>query len=171
MKDFKYITFGITNQCKNDYLIPFFDFDNQHIENVLIDLQHIQDVFKLSHIYIILSENGYNAFSLDKLDYKTLKEIYEQTQNVDNQFIKWGLNRGFMTLRMSDRKKLYKIIKSNNFIYMKSTPHKWFFNEIMEYNIQDIVMFDNENQITITSFPSNKHGYEIGSIKNGNNQR
>lgn len=165
MKDYKYIAFGITNQCINDYLLPFFDFDKIDIGDVVAELTELQFKFLLSNIYIILSENGFNAFSLDKISYKMLKEIYNRSIFIDKDFIKWGLNRGFMTLRMSERKKLYKILENKNSIYEKSLPHKWFFNEIMEYNINDNDRFDNESKLTITSFPSNKHGFEMKEVK------
>jgi uncharacterized membrane protein len=74
-----------------------------------------------------------------------------------------------MTLRMSERKKLYKILENKYSKYKKSSSHKWFFNEIMEYNITDNLMFDNETKLTITSFPSNKHGLKMECFKNAFN--
>lgn len=166
MKDFKYIAFGITNQCKDDHLIPFFDYDDINISTVRMELDFLQKVFDLSNIYIMESTNGYNAFSFDKLTFDILKSIYNKSKYIDKDFIKYGLQRGFMTLRLGNDKKLVDILKTNNRIYLKSSSHKKFFNDIMRFHIVDLINFDNEKIITITMFPSNKHGFEMECFKN-----
>lgn len=163
LKDFKYIAFGITNQCFDGYVLPFFDYDNDDLPNIVLELLSLQNTFELSNIYILRSTNGYNAFSLDKLTFDRLKAIYNNSKLIDTQFIKWGLNRGFMTLRMGNDKSLLMTLTSKFKpipFYLKSLPHKKFFIDIMEFKIKDESNFDNEGQITITMFPSNKHGIE-----------
>lgn len=145
-------------------MLPFFDYDIEDLPNIVLELMSIQKEFNLSNIYLLKSSNGYNAFSLDKLFFNVINDIFESTEFVDNDFIKWGLNRGFLTLRMGEDKKIISVLvsKSKNINYKKSLPHKKFFNEIMEFDIKDDINFDNESKIIITMFPSNKHGVKKG---------
>lgn len=166
IKDFKYITFGITNQCQDNFLLPFFDYDLKDLFSIIFELSKLQIKFRLSNIYIIKSTNGYNAFSLDKLYFNELREIYNDTKLVDVEFIKWGINRGFMTLRMGKDKKCTKVLYSFSLKYKKSNAHKKFFNEIMNFNIKDNIGFDTEKKITFSCFPSNKYGILKEVFKN-----
>lgn len=121
-------------------------------------------------MYILKSTHGYNAFSLDKLTYHILKDVYKYSKFSDKDFIKYGLQRGFLTLRMGNDKRLINILYSDNEGYYKSYSHKLFFEKVMQFTIKDNNnMFDNEKQITITVFPSNKHGFKQEVFKNGFN--
>lgn len=160
IKDFKYIAFGITNQCTDAYEIPFFDYDIDDLPMIIIELLDMQFKFRLSTIYLIKSTTGYNAFSLDKLPFNTLELIYETSKLIDRKFVKWGLHRGFMTLRMGKDKRFIKSLNSRHTDYIKSSAHKVFFTDIMDFPINDNDNFDNENKIVLTMFPSNKHGFK-----------
>jgi hypothetical protein len=166
-KDFKYMSFGITNQCKDGFQLPFFDYDFNDVYIIMSELKKIQQYYKLSNIYFIKSTNGFNAFSFDKLNYSMLKEIYKTCQHVDKDFIKYGLKRGFFTLRMGKDKIFKSTIFSNNNNYIKSLPHKKFFVEIMSFYIPDDNNFDNENNLVVTTFPSNKYGFNKEIFKDG----
>lgn len=169
MNEYKYLAFGITNQCKNDFVLPFFDYDIIDLAKIERELHRIQNFFKLSNIYIIRSTNGFNAFSLDKLTFNTLKSIYSYTTFVDEQFIKYGLQRGFMTLRMGKDKIFSNMLYSKYDEYKKSLSHKKFFTEIMKFPLIEDINFDNEKEITLTMFPSNKHGFDKVTLENGLN--
>lgn len=161
MTKFKYISFGITNECEDAYQIPFFDYDVKDLLYVIRELQTIQTTFQLSNIYIIKSLNGYNAFSFDKLTINVLKTIYIVSRWIDKDFIKYGLQRGFMTLRMGYDKQLIYTLHSSLGIYQKSLPHKKFFTQIMEFQINDNENFDDKNKLILSMFPSNKHGFKM----------
>lgn len=165
LKDFKYMTFGITNQTGDNFYLPFFDYDSNDLLSIMIELEEIQKDYKLSNIYILKSTNGYNAFSLDKVSMNTLKSIYSESYLIDKTFVKWGLSRGFITLRMGEDKKLIHVLTSNSSTYVKSLPHKKFFSEVMNFDIEDSKCFDNKKLITISAFPSNKHGLPFKECK------
>lgn len=94
------------------------------------------------------------------LTFNIVKSIYDKSKLVDKEFIKWGLNRGFMTLRMSNDKIFSFVLKSVNNKYNKSLSHKIFFTDIMNFPIKDNINFNNSSKLTITMFPSNKHGFK-----------
>lgn len=133
------------------------------------ELQEIQQKYNLSDIYIVKSTNGYNAFSLDKLTYDYLVKILTNTKYVDKDFIKYGLQRGFLTLRMGIDKKFKHILHNKSLAFTKSNAHKLFFKNIMNFPINDNIHYDNEEIITITVFPSNKHGFKKEVLTNGYN--
>lgn len=162
----KYVAFGITNQCYDGFTLPFFDYDIDDLPMIIIELLTLQREFGLSTIYLIKSNNGYNAFTLDKLPFNTLELLYERSKLIDKEFIRWGLDRGFMTLRMGADKRFIKALESKHRIFFKSLGHKTFFVDIMKFPITDNVNFDTDNKITITSFPSNKHGYKKELFEN-----
>jgi len=97
--------------------------------------------------------------------FKTLKQIYQSTKYMDKLFMKWSINRGFSTLRMGKDKKYLTILENNNVTYKKSLVHKLFFNDVMKFPIKDDFNFDNNDKITITCFPSNRHGYPMEMFK------
>jgi hypothetical protein len=85
---------------------------------------------------------------------------------IDKTFVEWGFKRGFFTLRMGKDKTYLAVLINNSKAYVKSKPHKLFLTKVMLFPIKDNLNFDNENEITITMFPSNKHGFKKGEIIN-----
>lgn len=160
------MAFGITNQCHNKKFIPFFDYDINNLFTISTELKTLQENYNLSNIYLIESSKGVNAFSLDMIPFKTLKQIYSHTKYVDKLFIKWSIARNFSTLRMGNDKKYLTVIENNNITYKKSNVHKLFFIDIMKFPIKDNINFDNNDKITITCFPSNRHGYPMERFEN-----
>jgi hypothetical protein len=132
----------------------------------ITDLINIQKKYALSNIHIIESTNGYNALSFDKLNFNELKKIMTDLKYIDKTFVEWGFKRGFFTLRMGKDKKYLNVLINNSNTYIKSNPHKTFLTKVMLFPIKDNLNFDNEKEITITMFPSNKHGFKKGEIKN-----
>jgi hypothetical protein len=66
---------------------------------------------------------------------------------------------------MGADKKYLTVLENNNTFYKKSLVHKLFFTDIMKFPIKDNINFDNNEKITITCFPSNKHGYPMEMFK------
>jgi hypothetical protein len=62
---------------------------------------------------------------------------------------------------MGNDKIFLYVLVSNSDTYSKSLPHKDFFLKVMDFPINDVNNFDNEKQLTITTFPSNKHGIDL----------
>jgi hypothetical protein len=118
----------------------------------------MQLVFELSDFYILNTTNGYNAFCLDKLDFKELLDIYASSNRVCKEFIKYCSKREHFTLRMSKDKCIISTVKSTSYKYNRSNGHRIFFTEIMGYDIKDSIMFDKETIISIDKFLSDKHG-------------
>lgn len=162
---YKYLAFGITNQCHDKTFIPFFDYDITNLFTISKELRGIQEKFNLSNFYIIESFNGFNVFSLDKISFNRLKTILNYTKFVDRLFIKCSIQRGFCTLRMGNDKKYLTILENAETKYKKSLVHKKFFIEIMKYPITDNLNFDNNQMITITCFGTNNHGFPMEMFK------
>lgn len=118
----------------------------------------MQLVYELSDFYILNTSNGYNAFCLDKLDFKELLDIYGSSNRVCKEFIKYCTKRKHFTLRMSNDKTIISTVKSLSYKRTRSNAHKIFFTEIMGYNIRDSVMYDDSTIISIDKFLSDKHG-------------
>lgn len=118
----------------------------------------MQLIYDLSDIYVLKTENGYNAFCLDKLDFKELLDIYANSNRICKDFIKYCTKRKHFTLRMSNDKRILFTLNSSCCIHERSTAHRLFFNMIMGYNISDSYKFDGETVISIDKFLSDKHG-------------
>jgi len=160
-KKYNKVCFGITSKCADNKHILFFDYDIKNLNVVCSELEYIQKIFKLSEIYIISTDNGYNAFCLDKLSFKDVLVIYSKCEIIDKDFVNYCTNRGYFTLRMSISKKLVYIIKSNNCVHEKSNAHKKFFKDIMAYHLNDSCNFDTSQNVVLESYGSNKHGFDL----------
>lgn len=150
--------FGISSECKDGKHILFFDYDKKDLSDIKKEIKILQSFFSLSNVYILTTENGYNAFCLDKFSFRDLLAIYDSSDLICKDFIKYCIKRGHFTLRMAYCKHLIFIVSSGNNIHIKSNGHKIFFNEIMDYCIYDNDNFDNSISIIIESFNSIKHG-------------
>lgn len=159
------ICFGITNLCEDGFFVPFFDYDNIEYKVVFSELFKIQRDFRLSDIYIIKSNNGFNAISLDKLAFNELKNLYSKCINMCNDYKELGLKRGFLTLRIGKDKKLFTIIDSifKN-IYTKSKPHAIALSLFYDTKINiSNNHFDNYTCLRFKAYRSEKDGFmEVG---------
>lgn len=160
-KKYSKVCFGITSRCFDNKHILFFDYDIKNINVVSAELEYLQKLFGLSYIYIISTDNGFNAFCLDKFSFNDIIVIYSRCEVICQDFVKYCIKRGYFTLRMSKYKKLCSIIKSNSFIHEKSNAHKKFFKDIMVYHFNDSNNFDTSQTVVLESYGSNKHGYDI----------
>jgi len=159
-KEYK-TNFGIQSNTEDNKHIFMLDFDNKD-ERILINLlKHIQREFYISDLYIIKTENGFNVFSLDKLEMEYLVNILANYSAIDELFIALAIKRGFFVLRMSGTdRQFYGIIPSLHNVYEKSLAHFRFFADVKQYPINYYPNFDNNNEFKIIAFRSVKHGYE-----------
>jgi hypothetical protein len=163
------ICFAMTNQAIDGYFIPFFDFDNVEYEYVITDLLHIQNKYELSDIYLIKSNNGFNALSLDKICFNVLKSIFKSMQTIDKKFVEMTLTRSYSGLRIGNDKKLIQILK-NNSTFQKSLSHAMAL--IKFYNIDlktNNVEFDNNMTLKIKLYRSEKDGFLTGELNGKGN--
>jgi hypothetical protein len=61
---------------------------------------------------------------------------------------------------MGNDKNYIMTIDSNYNLHRKSKAHKDFFNDIMNFMINDNKNFDCSSEIHLQMFPSNKHGFK-----------
>jgi hypothetical protein len=152
------VCFGITNLAKGGYSIPFFDYDTVDIENIILELKQLQEYYNLSDIYIFNSNHGYNALSLDKIEFNLLKEIYETTEFVCKDFIKFGIKRNFLTLRIGNDKKLLTVLERIS-TREKSFAHALALNYFYNIDIKNKIGFDDNSILRIKAYRSEKDGY------------
>jgi len=153
------VCFGYTNKAKGNLYLPFFDYDISDYHNIRLELLHIQDMFDLSDIYVYKSLHGYNALSLDKLPFNTLVKLYDNCKLVCNDYMKLGLNRNFLTLRIGRDKKLHEVLKSNSTCYKRSFAHGILLSVFFDTTIENIVNFDDSLHIMLKIYRSEKHGF------------
>lgn len=155
------VCFGYTNKAMNNSYLPFFDYDNVKIDDIVKELSFLIVKYQLSKVYIFESKNGFNALSLDKLPYRILVNLYNDCKLVCEDYLQLGLKRSFLTLRIGHDKKLCNIIESSNTYYKKSLAHailmNVFFNVFIDtYNDKS---FDNSMYIRLKVYRSEKHGF------------
>lgn len=155
------VCFGYTNRAMNGLYLPFFDYDNVKIDNIIKELTFIRDKHQLSQIYIFESKNGFNALSLDKLPYGILCNLYDDCKFVCEDYLQLGLKRSFLTLRIGHDKKLFHIIESNNTYYKKSLAHAILLNVFFDVFLDTFndKSFDNSMYIRLKVYRSEKHGF------------
>jgi len=138
-----------------------FDLEKDYFYLVENTLFNAMLEFDLSNVYILESTNGFNAFSLDKVDFDTLLNIMVYTEFNDFMYYEVTSKKGYATLRMG-RDKLFLSTLANNLVcdteYEKSQPHYFFFRDIMGYPIIDARNMDNETYVPLCLFASSKHG-------------
>jgi hypothetical protein len=155
--------FGINSSCDDGKHILFFDFDGNKkaLPDIVKELKTLQLVYTLSDFYILETQNGYNAFCLDKIAFNEVLEILEHSKYIDKRFLEYCTKRKHFTLRMGGDKKLLMIITSTNNYRNKSNAHRIFFKEVMSYKLltnRFDKKFDNQTGIDIESYSSMKHG-------------
>jgi hypothetical protein len=151
--------FGITNLTSDGYFIPFFDYDDTSLLRVKNDLLRIQDRFKLSDIYIIKSNNGYNAFSLDKLSFTLLNNIMDSSKIMDKKFIKLALERKFFVLRVGNDKKITQILPNKTY-WQKSLCHALALRVFYKHEIDiNYLEYDENTLMRMYLYKSEKDGY------------
>lgn len=155
---------GITNKTSDGYYLPFFDYDNMSLIDVVEDLKSIMYNFYLSDIHIILSTNGFNAFSLDKLELSTIHSIFEYSYRIDKKFIEYSKKKNNITLRLgNDKIYINRLISSTN-KFKLSSAHYILFNDFFKQDILNGIQttdlnFDNLTEVEFVLYMSKKYGY------------
>ncbi len=153
------VCFGYTNIASKGFYLPFFDYDNIDINDILKELKRIQNKFMLSNIYIYESKNGFNALSLDKLPFNVLKELYKNCEYLCEDYVRLGLDRSFLTLRLGGDKKLFTVLVTRNRYYIKSLAHALVLIEFLNTNVEIDKDFDSNTVIRLKAYRSAKHGF------------
>lgn len=153
--------FGITNLTSDGKFIPFFDYDNVSLSRIIDELSFIQKNYFLSDVYIIKSNNGYNALTLDKVSWDNLLQIMRESERVDNKFKKLAIERRFFVLRLGNDKKIINILKEQYlyFRYQKSLSHALALNCFYNTDIDINLSFDDNTIMRMYLYKSAKDGY------------
>lgn len=155
--------FGIKSITDDNKHILLLDFDISHFyyPELKSYLMQLQKDYMLSDFYILKTKNGFNAFTLDKLEKELCYNIMCENGIVDIRYAYLGFKRGYWVLRMSEKKEYLTILQTNNrpiCFYDKSFPHYKFFIEIMFYPIIKDNSFDDLESISFVAYQSHKHG-------------
>jgi hypothetical protein len=154
------VCLGMVNKTKRLFYLPFFDYDYiDDYNKIKTELLGLQQKYRLSDIFIFTSENGYNAFSLDKLHYETFKKLCYDSKYLCDDYRRLGLKRGFLVLRIG-KDKILKEVLFNKGKYKKSLPHlialNNFYGVETKYNMSE---FDKNLDLRIYAYRSEKHGF------------
>jgi len=103
---------------KSDKHILLWDFDDTPLIKVIDSLLLVQLSYKLPTIYILeSSKNRYHAYCFVSKTLQEIIHILSCTQEIDLEYLRLGMVRGYYTLRFSPRKgetfKLIKTLKSD----------------------------------------------------------
>jgi hypothetical protein len=155
------VCYGISSYCPDRTHIFMLDFDMKPLSTVVKACQTIQDLYNLSDMYIIRSENGYNVLTFDKTTLGLIYSIGLATVNADHDFFRFGFKRGYYVLRFGSDKEIVSILRNNSKKYEKSTAHAIFVSEFFNQPIDYDGTFDKNTTLTIVQYPSDKNGYHI----------
>ncbi len=97
---------GVNSLLPDKNHILMWDFDKFQFWVVLAILRSIQYKYDLPRIRILESSDGWNyiAYCFKRCTWRKAKEIIASTDGVDEQFFKYGVYRGYFTLRVSQKK-------------------------------------------------------------------
>lgn len=153
--------YGISSKADQYEHVFMMDYDGYGLESVVNHLKLIQQEFNMSNIYIIESTNGYNAICLDTMALSLIYQIGNDIYSIaDKDFVKYGFERGYYTLRFDEDKRLIRVLERRN-ERRKSTAHalflQWFFNIDIDFD----KTFNENTKIKVIQYPSNKNGYHL----------
>lgn len=152
------ICFGIQSNCTDGSHIFMGDIDKDiSLSKVISTCKTIQQEYLLSTIYILKSTNGFNIFSLDKMELEAISNILSEYEIFDTRFNLMGLEHKHYCLRMGDDKK--HVHTALNYVngFEQSKPHYHFFKYVMHFDILPD-KFDNLERITLKTYKSRKYG-------------
>jgi hypothetical protein len=109
---------GVNSLLPSGEHILMWDFDNLPLPDVYESLIKIQSGWDLPSIYIVESSfEHYHAYCLDSFPYPQVLNILASTIGLDTVYFKFGILRGYWTLRITPEKgnfKLVQILYSNH---------------------------------------------------------
>lgn len=97
---------GICSQSYNkpDKHCLLWDFDNAELEDIKLTLIGIQFIYNLPEIRIIKSSaNKYHAYCFCARSLRNVINILSATPQIDMEYLRLGIVRGYFTLRISER--------------------------------------------------------------------
>lgn len=148
------------NLLKDNHVI-YYDVDiSKRVGNktrIISELRLLQIKYNLGNFYILESTHGYNAFCIDKIPFILLKNIFSDSFFVDKNFVKYGLKRGYFTLRLGEDKKYIGFVE-NPSSNQKSLIHKIVFSTLWDIPIE-LNNCDKNRLCDIIRFPSDKNGH------------
>ena len=94
---------GVNSLLDDGNHILMWDFDDTTLNQVAEDLLVIQDVFELPRIYLLETkkDKSFIAYCFKRLPWRKIIEIITATKGVDYNFIKYGIYREKLTLRVT----------------------------------------------------------------------
>jgi hypothetical protein len=139
---------GYGSVCEDGKHVIFWDFDisDRFYNRIYTSLKNIQKLYDLSNIYVIQSENGFNALCLDKCNKNEAYKIKKETYYSDRKHNFIGSKYNNWVLRIGDDKKLYEIIRKKS-KWEKSYAHKILIEALFDIKIKDLSNFDNYTNV------------------------
>lgn len=96
---------GVNSKLADDMHFLMWDFDNVDYLKMRLELFRILLEYNLSDIYIMQSSKAgnYHAYCFTRVSWGGLVGLLLNTSQIDQQFVKLGVMRGYMTLRFTDK--------------------------------------------------------------------
>lgn len=97
---------GVNSLMRDEKHILLWDFDDKTLDEVRYSLRVVQQRFALPDIMIYKTradESNYHAYCLKLCSWIEAVRIIVDTELVDWGFVKWGIMRGYFTLRVSPK--------------------------------------------------------------------
>jgi len=90
---------------EKDKHILLWDFDEIGLDDVIASLYCLQETYDLPSIYIVSSSPfRYHAYSFTARTFREVIHILSATPEIDLEYLRLGMARGYYTLRISERK-------------------------------------------------------------------
>jgi len=148
---------GITDACPATLpfrRVLFLEYDVKLNDQYLrAELQHIQQKFRLSNIYILeSSKDSYHAYCCDKLSSFEVNKIIKETSCDDAFRNNWRYDFACRVLRISEKgskpkPKYVCCIKSNHNQRQKSYPHLIFIKNYFQIPETDMDFTNNDGEL------------------------
>ena len=113
---------GICSRSFNDLdkHCLLWDFDNADLKDIKLTLIGLQFIYHLPDIFIIKSSlSKYHAYCFASRSFLDVINILSATPQIDMDYLRLGVVRGYFTLRISERNgekfELVDILKNNNY--------------------------------------------------------
>ena len=96
---------GINSKLESGNHILLWDFDDIELDDLIVALREIQELYALPTIYILKTNRfkGYHAYCLQEVTFTNALAILATTYGIDESYLRLGACRGFFTLRISPK--------------------------------------------------------------------
>lgn len=152
-------TVAITSLCHNGKHVIFWDFDvdkePKNLAKIESSLTNIAMLYKLGKIYILETRNGYNAICLDKIDFKKVFNIKNDTAFDDRKHLEGGFVGNSWKIKVpkdENIKKYISFVDVNYKLFSRSNAHRIALNNFFGTNIKKDSIFDDNTNITISAY-------------------